>query len=342
MIFIKTQILDGTKNGIEKAAQILKDGGLCAIPTETVYGLAANALNADAVNAIFAAKGRPADNPLIVHIAELSELEIYASSFPEKAKKLTEQFWPGPLTVILPKTEQVPSAVTCGMDTVAIRMPSHPIAREIIKQAGVGLAAPSANRSGRPSPTTVNHVLEDMDKKIDAIVDGGDCKYGLESTVISFIGDIPRLLRPGAVTPEQITEAIGEIIIDEAVTAKLKPNQQVLSPGTKYKHYAPKAQVKIIKGTLEQFCKYVSNFDKNSTLALCFENEPQFISLPCLTYGKCNDESSQAQELFGALHAIDEMENIKLVFARCPEIKGVGLAVYNRLLRAAGFEVIEL
>ncbi|MBQ6568765.1 MAG: threonylcarbamoyl-AMP synthase, partial [Clostridia bacterium] len=237
---METLLLRGDENGIKKAAEILKSGGLCAIPTETVYGLAANSLDPQAVEKIFAAKGRPQDNPLIIHIAETDEIYRYVTDFCQKAKKLTEKFWPGPLTVILPKSKEVPDVVTCGMDSVAVRMPSNPIAHKIIKECKVALAAPSANISGRPSPTSFEHVYEDMNGKIDAIVDGGQCRYGLESTVISFLTDPPRLLRPGAVTPENIEETIGEIVIDDAVKNKLAEGQKVLSPGMKYKHYAPK------------------------------------------------------------------------------------------------------
>jgi len=342
VIVIKTEILKPDSNGISKAADILKNGGLCAIPTETVYGLAANALNSKAVENIFKAKNRPQDNPLIVHITEFDEIYPLVKSVCQKAKKLTDAYWPGPLTIILPKSDIVPSVVSRGLDTVAIRMPSHPVARDIIKAAGVPLAAPSANRSGRPSPTTAAHVFEDMDGIIEAIVDGGTCYFGLESTVISFISDTPRLLRPGAVTPEDIEKVIGKIDIDPAVTEKLKDDAKVASPGMKHKHYSPKANVIILNGELEKFCDYIKSHPSKGCLALCFEGEENKLSIPAITYGKIDSPLSQAQELFAALHSIDSMKNVKTVYARCPQTEGVGLAVYNRLIRAAGFEVIEL
>ena len=234
-------IYRATEENIAKAGEILKNGGVVAIPTETVYGLAANALDEKAVARIFAAKGRPSDNPLIVHITDARDIEKYA--YPnEKAYALAERFWPGPLTVILPKKDCIPNAVSAGLDTVAIRCPSHPVARAVIKAAGVPLAAPSANISGKPSATTAEHVLKDFGESIDAIIDGGTCDCGVESTVITVAAEPPVLLRPGFVTPEQLRKLLPDLKIAEAVTKELPADAKALSPGMKHKHYAPKAE----------------------------------------------------------------------------------------------------
>lgn len=244
------KINDTTQSAeIEAVAKILREGGLAAIPTETVYGLAANALDPDAVNSIFKAKGRPNDNPLIVHISEVEEIYPLVTSFPDKAKALVDAFWPGPLTIILPKSDIVPKEVCPRLETVAVRMPSHPVARAIIKAAGVPLAAPSANSSGLPSPTKASHVIDDMNGKIHAIVDGGESSVGVESTVITLATEVPMLLRPGGITPEQIESVIGPIEINPAVLEELPEGEVAASPGMKYKHYSPEAQVYIIKGS---------------------------------------------------------------------------------------------
>ena len=246
---METALLNGTKKeDIAKAAVLLKAGGLVAIPTETVYGLAANALDGSAVKRIFEAKGRPQDNPLIVHIASLDTLPKLVASVPDEALALADQFWPGPLTIILPKASCIPDEVSAGLETVAVRFPSHPVARAIIEASGLPLAAPSANTSGRPSPTKAEHVLHDLRGKIEAVVDGGDCGVGLESTVVSLAGNRPRLLRPGGVTHEQLEETLGPVEIDPAVTHAVQKNAVVSSPGMKYKHYSPKARVVILKG----------------------------------------------------------------------------------------------
>ena len=243
---------DGEK-GLDEAARLLKDGELVAIPTETVYGLAANALDGNAVKNIFVAKGRPQDNPLIVHIAEIDEILPLVKNFDERARALAEAYWPGPLTMILPKSDIIPNEVCAGLDTVAIRMPSHPIAHGIIKKCGFPLAAPSANTSGKPSPTTAAHVMNDMDGKIAAVVDGGSCSVGVESTVVTLACPVPRVLRPGGVTPDQLRAVLGEVEIDKAVFKALESGEKVLSPGMKYKHYSPNAHVIIVKGDFDKF-----------------------------------------------------------------------------------------
>lgn len=328
-------------NGIKRAAELLKDGKLVVIPTETVYGLAANALDPKAVADIFTAKGRPQDNPLIVHVASKEWLPRYAAEIPDSAYKLMEAFWPGPLTIILKRLPVIPEIVSAGLDTAGFRCPSHPVAHAIIEQAGIPLAAPSANLSGSPSPTLASHVLQDLDGRVSAVVDGGACGVGLESTVITLSDGHPRILRPGGVTPEQIKDVLGEVFVDHAVTHKINSGERVASPGMKYKHYAPKAHVAIINGSLEKMVQYVNARAGENTAALCFEGEQSFFNVQCVTYGTENDGCSQAQRLFDALRELDRI-GAKTVYARCPSLDGVGLAVYNRLLRAAGFEIIEL
>ena len=338
---MNTKILSTTENDIKTAANIIRDGGLCVLPTETVYGLGANAFNKEAVRNIFIAKGRAQDNPLIVHISEFEEIYDLVLDVPEKAKILAEAFWPGPLTMIFKKSDKIPSAVTCGMDTVAIRMPSHKIAREIIKASGVPIAAPSANISGGVSPVTAEHCISDLSSRVDAIVDGGKCQVGLESTVILMVGETPRLLRPGFVTPEEITAEIGEIIVDNAILNPLKENEKVLSPGLKYKHYSPDAKVIIVEGDDQKYYDFANNFEGENVFCLCFEEDVKSINKPFLTYGASDDDSAAAANLFYNLHKFDEL-GASVVLARMPKTSGVGLAVVNRLLRAAGFKVVKL
>lgn len=323
------------------AAEILKNGGLAAIPTETVYGLAADATNGAAVEQIFKAKGRPQDNPLIVHIASYEQLEQLVSQIPEKAKHLMEAFWPGPLTVILPKSQLVPDQVSAGLSTVAIRFPSHPVARAVIQAAGVPLAAPSANVSGSPSPTTAAHVLHDLDGKIDAVIDGGPCTVGLESTVITLAEETPVLLRPGAVTLEQLQHVLGTVKMADAVLHQLEQGAVAASPGMKYKHYAPKAKLILLEGSDAAFCKYVNTHAEEGVAALCYEGEESSLCVPAVTYGTKDCPQEQARQLFDALRKLDDL-NYKLVYARCPKSEGFSLAVYNRMIRAAGFEVQKL
>lgn len=325
---------------LTEVAEILKNGGIAAIPTETVYGLAANAYNGEAVSKVFEAKGRPTDNPMIVHISKLEEIYPLVTVFPEKARKLAEAFWPGPLTMILPKSDIVPRQVAPRLETVAVRMPSHPIARRIIELAGVPLAAPSANSSGSPSPTTAQHVLHDLDGKIDAIVDGGECDVGIESTVITLATEVPRLLRPGGITVEQLEGVLGKVDVDPAVISELEDGVAPASPGMKYKHYSPKAQVYIVEGSPESFKFVVDSERGDGDMALCFNGEEDDIPIPCLPFGDEDDLNSQAHLLFAQLRQFDEL-GARRVFVRAPSSEGVGLGVYNRLLRAAAFKVIK-
>ena len=325
---------------LTEVAEILKNGGLVAIPTETVYGLAANAYNGEAVSKVFEAKGRPTDNPMIVHISKLEEIYPLVTEFPEKAKALAEAFWPGPLTMILPKSDLVPREVAPRLETVAVRMPSHPVARKIIELAGVPLAAPSANSSGSPSPTTAQHVMHDLDGKIDGVVDGGECDVGIESTVITLATDVPRLLRPGGITVEQLESVLGKVDVDPAVISELEDGVAPASPGMKYKHYSPKAQVYIVEGSLESFKFVIDSEHEEGDMALCFNGEEKDIPIPCLSFGDEDDLNSQAHLLFAELRRFDELK-AKRVFVRAPSSEGVGLGVYNRLLRAAAFKVIK-
>ena len=336
----KTLLLSDSIDDIQKAAALLRTGELVAIPTETVYGLAADAENGTAVARIFEAKGRPADNPLIVHIADWNMLSGLVSAVPETAEKLARAFWPGPLTMIFFKGPRVPDEVSAGLSTVAVRMPSHPVARSLIRESGCPLAAPSANLSGSPSPTTAAHVLADLDGRIAAVVDGGTCAVGVESTVLLMTEDSPRLLRSGGVTVDMLERVAGHIEIDPAVTHMLADGETAASPGMKYKHYAPKTQVILVKGTPEAYVDYVNSRIDEGIAALCFDEDRPKLRVPCIAYGSRRDPASQTKRIFEALRELDCL-GYRIAYAACPEEDGIGLAVYNRLLRAAGFEVVE-
>ncbi len=326
---------------VQEAAEILKQGGLVAIPTETVYGLAGNGLNPQAVKNIFVAKGRPQDNPLIMHIQDATQAERYAQDIPEEYYELCRRFSPGPLTVILKKKDCVPMETSGGMDTVALRIPSHPVARAIIAAADLPIAAPSANLSGKPSPTSAQHCVDDLWGKVDAIVDGGDCMVGVESTVISLAEEKPILLRPGSVTAEQLREVLPELEVHQAVTGELEQGAKAISPGMRYKHYSPNAKVTILNGSTEAYIHFMANQDAGSVYALCFEEDVPGLKVPYIVWGSQKDEESQAQNLFSALRELDKLGAAK-VYAHGPSKEGVGLAVYNRLIRAAGFDELEL
>lgn len=345
MIFLETKLLrigdENYSQQISEAAEIIKNGGLVALPTETVYGLAANALNPQAVKNIFNAKGRPQDNPLIIHIYEPSDAQNYAENIPDVYYKLCEKFSPGPLTVILKKKSSIPYETSGGLETVAIRIPAHPVARDIIRAAGVPLAAPSANISGKPSPTSAQHCVDDLWGKVDAIVDGGICSVGLESTVISLAEEIPVLLRPGAVTAEELREFIPNLQIHQAVTSELKSGAKATSPGMRYKHYSPNAKVIILNGSSEQYISYINKNVEDGVYALCFEEDAKDLKVPVVIWGTKDDEATLAQRLFAALRELDKKSATK-VYAHAPSKQGVGLAVYNRLIRAAGFDELDL
>ncbi len=343
---MNTELIKLTANSTaaeyEKAACLLKDGQVVGIPTETVYGLAGNAYSPEAVSRIFEAKGRPQDNPLIVHISQFSEIFDLVSGVPEAAYKLAEAFWPGPLTMILPKSDKVPLCVTGGLDTVAVRCPKHPVANMLIKATGLPLAAPSANLSGKPSPTTAEHVYKDLNGRIPMIIDGGECDEGVESTVITLATPVPKLLRPGNVTLKELKSVLGEVIVDDAVLNPLKEGEKVSSPGMKYKHYSPDANVIVVKGSYESFVSFVNANSDENTYAMVFKGEGEGLKCKTLEYGMGNSYKGLSNHLFGALRYLDEI-NAKRCFVRCPDDKNEdNLAVLNRLLRAAAFKVVDL
>ncbi len=341
---MKTQYL--TEHEIEQAASILTHGGLVGIPTETVYGLGANGLDPEAVSRIFLAKGRPQDNPLILHIPEASWLERYCRDIPAAAWTLAKAFWPGPMTMILPRKDIVPDVVTAGLDTVGMRCPSHPICRAILAKADVPVAAPSGNTSGRPSPTTAQHMLEDMDGKIDAIVNGGPCSVGVESSIIDLTCAPPRLLRPGGITLEQFRAVLGEVAVDPAVTRTIGDGERPKAPGMKYRHYAPKAPVTVVTGEPEQTAAYVAAHAAPGDGVICFEEFlPLFQSRSgsslVVDLGPSGDQEEQARHIFDALRHFDRTQ-VSAIWAQCPDSSGMGLAIANRLKKAAGFHIIEL
>ena len=336
----ETKLLGSDEASVKTAAELIKSGEVVGIPTETVYGLGANAYDENAVRKIFAAKGRPADNPLIVHVSSFDEIEPLVTEIPALAKKCAEKFWAGPLTMIMPKSDRIPLVTSGGLDTVGIRMPSNKTARAIIKESGCPIAAPSANLSGSPSPTTAQHVFADMNGRIPAIVDGGACGVGVESTVISFEGESIRLLRPGFISVEDLKEVTENVKVDKGVLEMLGEGAKVMSPGMKYKHYAPKAEVTIIDGNSHAFNAYCkANASDDDVLMVFSEADCAGLDNRRTILGATDEE--QAQRLFDALRGLDDMGAAR-VWARCPNKTGVGLAVYNRLLRAAAFRVIKL
>lgn len=325
----------------ELAASFIKRGEIVAIPTETVYGLAANAYDDAAVRRIFEVKGRPQDNPLIVHISDYVMLGNIAHTITDEAAALARAFWPGPLTMVFPKTEAISDIVSCGLDTVAVRMPSNPVAAEVIKRAELPIAAPSANLSGRPSTTSARHVITDLDGKIPLILDGGESAIGVESTVLSMTGDVPVILRPGIISLEEIREIAPNAELSPSVFKEPPRGEKVESPGMKYKHYAPNAEVVVIKSTLAKFVKYVRGQKGENLYAMCFEGEQEDIPIPSVAYGIKKDGRSQAKRLFNVLRTLDDCGAEK-IYVRAPLDTGESAAVFNRLLRAAGFNILEL
>ncbi len=323
------------------AANLIKDGQLVALPTETVYGLGANGLDENAVAKIFVAKGRPQDNPLILHVADESQMEHLCHTIPESAYALAKAFWPGPLTIVLPARDIVPKKTTGGLSTVAIRCPDCAITRKIIALAGVPVAAPSANISGKPSTTTAQHVLDDHNGKIPCVVDGGPCKVGVESTIVDLTEDRPRLLRPGGITPEQLLEVLGDLVVDKAVTAQLSKDDVAKAPGMKSRHYAPQCPVVIVSGSREAASRYIHNHFRAGDRVLCFREELScYADCNPLAYGKEEDPATLSAGLFAALRELDK-EEIGTVYARCPEGGGIAYAVQNRLKKAAAFQVVN-
>jgi len=334
---------------IEIAAETLKLGGTVVFPTETVYGLGANALDNNAVEKIFTAKGRPADNPIIVHIWNIEQIASIAVEIPTKLKVLAEKFWPGPLTLVVKKSEALTEIVTAGLDTVGIRMPDNPVALALLKHANIPVAAPSANISGSPSPTSANHVLKDLDGRVDIIIDGGDCSVGLESTVLDVSGEIPVLLRPGAVTLEQIEDVIGRVDIDEHINIKMEENaEKPRSPGVKYKHYSPEAEVILFDGSIKKIVEeikerargYSSRGKKVGIMAT--EQTKQFYNIGLVrSLGDRNKPETIAANLFRLLREFDE-EKVDIIFMEAIEKSGIGMAIMNRMVRAAGYNIIKV
>ena len=326
---------------IAAAAKILRDGGLVAIPTETVYGLGANALDGAAVKRIFEAKGRPQDNPLIIHVTGQQWLPRYCADVPPLAYVLARKFWPGPLTMILKRRPIIPDETTAGLDTVAVRCPNHPVTLAIIREAGIPIAAPSANLSGRPSCTTAQDVLEDMDGRINGVVDGGPCAVGVESTILDLTCDPPRLLRPGGLPLEDLERLIGKIDVDKAVNGALAEGEKPKAPGMKYRHYAPKAPVTVITGAPEKSAQEILHRAGPSSGIICFDEFADlFQGHEVHTLGPAGDKLAQAQRVFDALRTFDA-SGVTEIYAQCPDNRGLGLAIGNRLKKAAGFHVVE-
>ncbi len=339
---MQTRILPAADPGTPRiAADLIRQGQLVAIPTETVYGLGADGLNEAAVAGIFRAKGRPQDNPLILHIWGPEQIEQLCHHIPQKAYDLAEAFWPGPLTMVLPARSVVPKATTGGLDTVAVRCPDNEVTRQIIRLSGVPIAAPSANLSGKPSTTTAQHVLHDHDGRIAAIVDGGPCRVGVESTIVDLTEERPRLLRPGGITPEQLTAVLGDLVIDKAVTAQIDKDAVVKAPGMKYRHYAPSEPVVIVSGSREKAAAYIRRHFTPGDRVLCFQEElPLYEGCAPLAYGLEADVNTLSAGLFAALRELDD-PGIHQVYARCPVGGGVAYAVQNRLKKAAAFHIVD-
>ena len=347
---MNTQIISIEEDNIDEsliraAGDIIKSGGLVAFPTETVYGLGGDALNPASSKKIYAAKGRPSDNPLIVHIADLDMLDAIVTEVSEPARLLAERFWPGPLTMILPKADSVPYETTGGLDTVAVRMPIHKTAAAFIRAAGGYIAAPSANISGRPSPASARFVIEDMDGRIDMIIDGGDVEIGLESTIVDLTGDIPMLLRPGYITLEQLREVLGRVDVDPTImdgSCKDRPK----APGMRYKHYAPKGDLTIIEGSVESVSEYINRLskvamDRGKKVGVIATDETYagYRADSVKSIGSRTDEITIAHRLYNILREFDD-EDMEVIFSESFDSSGVGQAIMNRLLKAAGHQII--
>ena len=345
---MNTKVVKTTEEELIEAAAILKKGGLVAFPTETVYGLGADALNEEAARKIYAAKGRPSDNPLIAHVAKKEDIEPLVREIPEAGKKLMDAFWPGPLTLIFPKSGRVPKGTTGGLDTVAVRMPSDPVARRLIELAGTPVAAPSANTSGRPSPTTAEHVRQDMDGRIEMIVDGGPVGIGVESTIVDVTGEIPMVLRPGAITMEMLKKCVGAVEIDPAILGPVSQDFKPKAPGMKYRHYAPKADLTIVSGETEDVVRAINR--------LAAERESEGLSVGIL----CTDETRAlyprgvvrsmgvrarqetiAHNLYAVLREFDDL-NADVIYSESFEGGELSQAIMNRLCKAAGYHMMNV
>lgn len=345
---MNTKVVKTTEEELIEAAAILKKGGLVAFPTETVYGLGADALNEEAARKIYAAKGRPSDNPLIAHVAKKEDIEPLVREIPEAGKKLMDAFWPGPLTLIFPKSGRVPKGTTGGLDTVAVRMPSDPVARRLIELAGTPVAAPSTNTSGRPSPTTAEHVRQDMDGRIEMIVDGGPVGIGVESTIVDVTGEIPMVLRPGAITMEMLKKCVGAVEIDPAILGPVSQDFKPKAPGMKYRHYAPKADLTIVSGETEDVVRAINR--------MAAERESEGLSVGII----CTDETRAlyprgvvrsmgvrarqetiAHNLYAVLREFDDL-NADVIYSESFEGGELSQAIMNRLCKAAGYHMMNV
>lgn len=349
MATVKSNITEEEPSPVlEQAAEILEQGGLVAFPTETVYGLGGDALCSKASEKIYAAKGRPSDNPLIVHIAKEEDLDKLAREVPETAYKLMDVFWPGPMTMIFRKRSIVPDSTTGGLDTVAVRMPSHNVAYELIRRSGILIAAPSANLSGRPSPTSAAHVREDLDGRIDMILDGGDCRYGIESTIVDMTGAVPMILRPGYITKEMLEEVIGTVAVDPGISG-VSPDSRPKAPGMKYTHYAPKGMMYIVEGASpNDTIQYINYLVKERQAAgsrvgvlATSGNLPEYKADEVLAVGDRSDEVMISSQLYRTLREFDR-RGVDYIYSESFAGSGLGTAIMNRLLKAAGYRVIQV
>lgn len=345
---IDTKIIDINLNNIDMdklklASKVLREGGTVAFPTETVYGLGANALDSEALKKIFKAKGRPSDNPLIVHITKRESIKTLAREIPEKTHALMDKFWPGPLTMVFKKSHIVPDIITAGLDTVAVRMPSHPVAKALIQQAGIPVAAPSANLSGKPSPTQASHVIEDLYGKVDIIIRGGSSTVGLESTVLDITEEVPVILRPGGVTLEDLQKVLGEVSIDKGLEdAKAVPR----APGMKYTHYSPKAEVILVTGEVHDIVNTINRlrkqYEKNSKVGIMATDETKdnYYDGMAISMGSRKNPEIIAENMFSILREFDQ-RGVDMILAEGIEVKSIGHAVMNRMLKAAGYHVVK-
>lgn len=346
---MRTEVISLNQNNfseaIERAGQIIKKGGLVAFPTETVYGLGADGMREEAAAKIYAAKNRPSDNPLILHIWNKDQLTDFVAEVPEAARKLMDAYWPGPLTMIFKKKPQVPYGTTGGLDTVAVRMPDHPVAAALIRAAGTPIAAPSANTSGRPSPTRASHVVEDMNGRIEMILDGGECGIGLESTIVDVTGEVPVLLRPGYISREMLEAILGTVAVDKAVTRKLEAGERPKAPGMKYRHYAPRAELTVYDGEQGKVVSYINKLAKNAVkegkkvlIVAARENKDRYEAGEILVIGAAADDGEIARNLFDVLRECDA-RNADVIYSemfRGGQMEG---AITNRLMKAAGYHI---
>ena len=341
---IKTNAANIDETAIEDAAEIIKKGGLVAFPTETVYGLGANALDAEASKKIYEAKGRPSDNPLIAHIASLDTLDEIVEDVSDVAKKLIDRFWPGPMTLIFKKKELVPDSTTGGLDTLAVRFPSNEIAKTLIEKSGVPIAAPSANVSGKPSPTKGEHVIEDLDGKVDMIIDGGEVGLGLESTIIDVTGE-PTILRPGFITQEMLEDVIEEVRLDQTIIEKPSDDFLPKAPGMKYRHYAPKTELVIVRGSAENVAQKIKEETQNKKAAIITVDQHldlyKDIDAKVVSWGDKEQMDEIAHQIFDALRKVDEW-GVDIIYCEAFDEEDLGLAVMNRLTKAAGYQVIDV